>query len=265
MATRQTTTAASRADFRTMASDGEDTVRGRRIPELMAADIRRRILVKELAPGHALPPEAEMMAQYGVSRPSLREALRLLESERLIVVRRGKGGGAIIRAPDLDQAARQLGFVLQDRGVTLGDVHRARTIIEPPALAPLAATATPTQLAYLEGRLVECANVVGDPERYRSASGAVREKMVEMTGAVTATLIMQLLRDLLETQIGDDDFTPERLDKLNRASLKAHQRLFELITAGDPAAVESFWKTHLSEAGVHIERRATNRPVDLSS
>jgi DNA-binding FadR family transcriptional regulator len=243
--------------------DGRTKLRSLRLPELMAADIRRQILEKQLAPGQALPSEAELIAQYGVSRPSLREAMRVLESEQLIVVRRGKGGGAIIRAPDLDQAARQLGFVMQDRGVTLGDVHRARTIIEPPALAALAAAATPEQLAELEGLVSEAAATLDEPRRFRSLTGVLREKMVEMTGAVTATLIMRLLRELLEMQ-GGGGFAPERLDRLNRTSLKSHQRLLQLIADGDPEAVEVFWRKHLSKAGLHLEGRATHRLVDLT-
>src|ERR1700722_16313135 len=71
------------------AGSRSSVVRTQRIPQLMANDIRRRILRGELKAGEALPAEAELMAQYGISRPTLREALRILESEQLIVVRRG--------------------------------------------------------------------------------------------------------------------------------------------------------------------------------
>ena len=121
-------------------------VRAQRIPELVASDVRKRVLRGELKDGDALAPEAELMVQYGVSRPTLREALRILESEQLITIRRGGIGGALVRRPDVNVAARQFSLVLQDKGCTMADVQRARMVIEPPALAELARQVTPEQV-----------------------------------------------------------------------------------------------------------------------
>ena len=57
--------------------------------ELVAAQLRRQIVRGDLREGDALPPEATLMEQFAVSRPTLREAFRVLESEALISVRRG--------------------------------------------------------------------------------------------------------------------------------------------------------------------------------
>ena len=62
--------------------------------ELVATQLRNQIVRGDLREGDALPPEAALMAQFGVSRPTLREAFRVLESEALISVRRGARGGA---------------------------------------------------------------------------------------------------------------------------------------------------------------------------
>lgn len=67
--------------------------------ELVAASLRGRILRRDLVPGDKLPPESALMAQYGVSRPTLREALRLLEAQQLLEVRRGARGGGVVRTP----------------------------------------------------------------------------------------------------------------------------------------------------------------------
>jgi GntR family transcriptional repressor for pyruvate dehydrogenase complex len=61
--------------------------------ELIATHLRRQIVRGELLPGETLPAESQLMEQYGVSRPTLREAFRILESETLISVRRGSRGG----------------------------------------------------------------------------------------------------------------------------------------------------------------------------
>ena len=68
---------------------------------LIAAKIRRQIVRRELLPGMTLPTEPELLAELGVSRPTLREAFRILETESLISVRRGVGGGALVLTPDV--------------------------------------------------------------------------------------------------------------------------------------------------------------------
>jgi len=79
-----------------------------RIPrqELIATHLRRRILRGEIAAGDTLPPEVELMAQFGVSRSTLRETFRILETESLISVWRGSRGGAQVTSPELSVAAR---------------------------------------------------------------------------------------------------------------------------------------------------------------
>ena len=73
-----------------------------------------------------------------MSRPSLREALRILEAEGLITVVRGVLGGVVVHQPSERMTARTAALVLQARNVTLGDVHQARSMIEPAAVRVLA-------------------------------------------------------------------------------------------------------------------------------
>jgi DNA-binding FadR family transcriptional regulator len=261
------TATAKPAKTRTAGEAGSrsDLVRTQRIPQLMANDVRRRILRGELAVGQAIPPEAELMAQYGISRPTLREALRILESEQLIIIRRGGIGGAIVQRPDLDVAARQFGSVLQDRGATMADVHRARTIIEPPALAALATSVTPAQLAELETKLEETNALIGNPTAYSEAVEIIRERIVEMTGAVTVALIMRLLREVVQKHTAAVGGLPaDRWAKLQTLSQRSHLRLLRLIGEGDAAAAQEFWQQHLAEVQRHLGRVANMRVIDLT-
>jgi DNA-binding FadR family transcriptional regulator len=239
-------------------------VRTQRIPERIAANIRKRILRGEMQEGASVPPESELMRMYGVSRPTLREALRILEAEQLLLIRRGGIGGAVVQRPSLDVAARQFGFVLQDQAVTIGDVHRARSVVEPPALAALALTVTPTQLADLNAQLIDVNQHIGDPPRYSRAAEELREKMVMMTGQATLTLLMRLLREVIQrhtTAVGRHP--PDRWPKLQRLSLKSHQRLLDLIGAGDAAAAEEHWREHLAQVEHHLGRAAATQVIDL--
>src|ERR1700722_20283892 len=74
--------------------------RDRSMPKMLADDIRLQLVAGAMVPGQLLPPEKELLQTYGVSRPTLREALRILEAESLIETVRGMNGGAILRAPD---------------------------------------------------------------------------------------------------------------------------------------------------------------------
>src|SRR3984957_2930419 len=127
--------------------DGEHQMVGSqvRVPkmgELVASSLRRQIVRGDLAEGDALPSESELMQQFGVSRPTLREAFRVLESESLISVRRGAHGGAVLHVPNGDVAARYAALVLEHRGATLRDVYVARGVIEPGCVAMLAGKRT---------------------------------------------------------------------------------------------------------------------------
>src|SRR5919199_7018334 len=130
-------------------------VRVPKTAELVAAHLRRQIVRNELHEGDALPPEAVLMAQFGVSRPTLREAFRVLEAEGLISVRRGAHGGARVHTPDVDVASRYAGLELEHRGATLADVYEAAALIEPPCAAALAEKHTEGDLARLRECLAE--------------------------------------------------------------------------------------------------------------
>src|SRR4051794_12700682 len=128
-------------------------VRVPKTAELVAISLRRQIVRGELGPGEALPSESALMEQFGVSRPTLREAFRLLESESLIEVRRGVRGGARVNAPDPEVAARYAGLILEYSNATLGDVHRASAVIEPPCARLVAAKHTAAGLDRLHAAL----------------------------------------------------------------------------------------------------------------
>ena len=115
----------SHDEHRPRASDVATQVRVPKAAELVAAQLRGQIVRGVLGEGDALPPEHELMQRFGVSRPTLREALRVLEGESLLSIQRGAHGGARIHTPDGDAAARYAGLALQFRGATVADVYRA--------------------------------------------------------------------------------------------------------------------------------------------
>src|SRR5450631_1036397 len=125
--------------------------------ELVARDLRSKIVRGELKDGDTLPSEGELVTRYSVSRPTLREALRILESEALLTVTRGSRGGPRVHLPDPRLAARHFGLVLQSRATTLAEIYGARLLIEPSCVHLVAGTARRGALADL--------NAIIDQER----------------------------------------------------------------------------------------------------
>src|SRR5215203_671764 len=109
-------------------------VRSPKTAELVAGTLRRMVVDGQLKDGDFLPNEAELMAHFGVSRPTLREAVRVLESERLVEVRRGSRTGGRVRVPGPEIVARPAGLLLELSGATISDVMTARSGVEPMAV-----------------------------------------------------------------------------------------------------------------------------------
>ena len=105
-----------------------------RIAAVIATEIRSKIAIGELMEGDRLPPLPTIASEFGVSRPTLREALRILETEGLLSLRAGSRAGALIHHPTTRIASNLAGVVLESLETTMGDVWNARIQIEPPAL-----------------------------------------------------------------------------------------------------------------------------------
>src|SRR5437868_14814638 len=107
---------------------------------MIANHLLRTIISGGLNECDSLPLEKDLLAHFGVSRPTLREAFRMLEAEGLISISRGSRTGATVHQPNIEVAARYMGFVLEANGVTLDDVYSARVLIEPIAVRQLVET-----------------------------------------------------------------------------------------------------------------------------
>src|ERR1700722_6591014 len=137
-----------------------------RIPktaELIAEHIRRMIIRGELKDGDFLESQGQLIDSYAVSRPTIREAFRILEAEELISVSRGSRTGARVHQPKPDVVARQAGLVLQTRGTTLSDVYEARLAMEPCAARLLAAGHSAADIARLRECVKRAYDCVSDP------------------------------------------------------------------------------------------------------
>lgn len=228
--------------------------------DVVASALRREIIRNELYNEERLPTEAELMAKYGVSRPSLREALRVLESEKLVVVRRGNQGGVKACRPDIAVAANYLGLVMQAERVTLGDVYGARTAIEPQAVRSIAESRnrarSVAELRELQRREQEIAD---DPDAYAEAVTRFHQRIVELAENKTLALIWGALQHVLAGEVKDLGIRFGPSTRARRAEAVEHG--LKLIEAGDADAAEDFWRTEMVGATRKVVERHGGKTV----
>lgn len=245
------------------------TVVSFRVPktaELVAHRLRRQIISGELAEGDALPSESMLTETFGVSRPTLREAFRVLEAEQLISVRRGARGGARVHAPSPDVAARYAGFVLEHQATTLADVYAARVMIESPCAALLAKRRTDHDLEQL-WRSVDEGEAIGDDRhrliRHHTEFHAL---IVRLADNHTVTLLSSMLRHIVDTanfRRVDYDADGPASDHAFDHGLRAHRRLVTYIDQHDEAGAEALWRKHLEEANAFLLDLPSTTILDL--
>jgi len=224
-------------------------VRVPKAAELVAADLRRQIIRGELAEGDALPPESELMRQFAVSRPTLREAFRVLESESLLTIQRGAQGGPRVQSPRREVAGRYAGFILEYTGATLRDVYDARAGLEVPSAGRLARDRTELDLAELNAALDRQDTAAGDLQQAIRLHSDFHLLVVRLAGNQTMSLLTEMLYHIIEvanTALQPDD--GPAAERARRSTGKTHRRLIEHIEARDQRRAEELWRRHLKEA-----------------
>jgi DNA-binding FadR family transcriptional regulator len=244
------------------------TVRVPKAGEMVAAQLRRQIVLGELKEGDQLPSESVLMEQFGVSRPTLREAFRILEAEGAITVRRGVRGGARVQAPDISVAARQVGLLLQYRGALLSDVYEVRAVLEPAAARMAAKRRTSADLARLQEVLDRHRESIDDPGASFTADAEFHRLIVEMSGSETLQILVGMLTNIIRE--GDHSYAEshdwQHEQELAKIAIRAHTRLVELIRKRSGEDAEEFWRKHLAEsAKVVLGDRTTATVVELLS
>ena len=218
--------------------------------ELVAADLRRRIITGELKAGELLPSEVVLMQEFGVSRPTLREAFRILESEAILTVLRGARGGGRVLEPDGAVAGRYMGILLQYQGVPLADVYEARTEIEVSAVGIIGTNRRKAAIRDLEKLLVEGEQVraLKDDDAFARFSFAFHVAVVEGAGSTTLSALAGMLFHIFDTH--NRLFVAEHPDGLekgvSKTAMKAYQGLVDRLNESDVDGAQRHWRKHLA-------------------
>jgi GntR family transcriptional regulator, transcriptional repressor for pyruvate dehydrogenase complex len=235
-------------------------------PQQIADELRRLIVTGKLSEGDSLGREPELVERFGVSRPSLREALRILEAEGLISVMRGVLGGVVIHEPDESTTARSAALLLQARNVSLADVHEARTLLEPSAVRVIASRrARRAATAELQEVVDEQEQALADPESFGPANTRFHERLVALAGNQTLGIVAKMLNEIVESAVTAVSKTgsPETSVATRRRGIRSQKKLIELIQAGKASEAEAHWRGHMTVVGRVLLGERASAVVDL--
>jgi DNA-binding FadR family transcriptional regulator len=249
---------------------------------MVAAALRERIVSGEMDDDATLPTLDRLVDEFGVSAPSVREALRILENEGLITVRRGNVGGAVVHRPKAEGAAYMLGLVLQSRNVGVLDLASAvgELLTVCAGLCARRKDRARAVVPHLRRDLTQAEAKLDDTGvAYERVSKAFHHSLVGRSGNESIILLFGTLDWLWSAQEeawarrveADDSPDP----KLRREGLASHKAIVDAIVAGDADLAARLTRDHVQHPDIfglarranHIIRATNLVPgrVDLSS
>ncbi len=249
----------------TQMQDQRDSVKIPKAAELVARKIKRRIINHELEEGDLLPPEPRLMEEFGVSRPTIREAYRILEAERLVSVTRGARGGAVVHRPDPSLITSHMMLSLSWERYTVADVYDARITFEPAVVYRVAEVAADRAPGVLQPLLDEMMARTGDVEAFSPAISDFHRQLLHLADNHLLLMMGQAIHLIFTRHQGmamslalHSKGTAESNLRI-QAYLDAYQTLVDLTAAGKAEEAEVHWRRHIAYA-----RKTWVRDYDMS-
>ena len=203
---------------------------------LLADELRARILGNGLEPGSPLPSEPEIIEQSGLGRASVREALRILEAQGLVVIRRGPSGGIFVAQPDPSALGRTLAPMLTLANAPLSELTFYRKTVEPAAAALAAENADPDG----KQRLVDLAE--HNPGLGFGNEVAFHELVAELSGNLLLRVLVKAPHDLLREHLKSERIPQADVDEAN----SAHRAIARAVAVGDGSRASRAMLRHVT-------------------
>jgi GntR family transcriptional repressor for pyruvate dehydrogenase complex len=233
-----------------------------RMADLIAFRLRDDILNGKFDEGDTLPRHDALFNDFSVSLPAARDAMRILENEGLITVRRGSIGGAVVHQPNASRVARMISMVLQARRGTLDDVSSTLLQLEPMCAGMCATRADrDSEVIPALGAAIEAQREQLDaPLGFNEVSRNFHEVLVAHCGSETMQLLIGALEvvwagheasiweDSLVDYAGDRESDSPISLNTRKASLREHEQIVAAIRAGEPERAIELLQSHLQHS-----------------
>jgi GntR family transcriptional regulator, transcriptional repressor for pyruvate dehydrogenase complex len=216
-----------------------EPVKSTRIYAEIVRQIKALISDGHLKSGDRLPPERDLAERFRVSRTSVREALRALETTGLIEIRAGEG--AFVREVSVESLIEPLALVILTQREAIAELYEARRLLEPPIAALAARRAAPDEVAEMTRILDEQAREVSAGRTGLAQDAAFHTAIVHSTHNRAITRIVAALMDLLTQSREESLQTPGRPER----SHQDHRRILAAIEARDEERARQAMLAHL--------------------
>ncbi len=227
----------------------------RKVYEQIAEQLLAQVGSGRLKPGDALPPERELTESFGVGRSSIREALRMLESQGVIT---DASGGAFVVAAAGNPLNSSLRLLLElDERTGMHDVYELRRILECEAAALAAERRTDEHLEAMDAAVAEMDAALtegGRGDRFIDADLRFHLAVAEATGNRLVLHSMQAVRDVVRRAL----LTIVRIPRSPERAVVEHRAIREAIAAGDPDRARQEMRAHLVRVETDVEKGAPN-------
>ena len=224
-------------------------VRQARASGEIVTQIERAIFDGDLKSGNRLESERELAERFGVSRITVRDALRVLEARGLVHVKVGASGGAFVTETNADQVAESISTMILLRRMTLSGVAEARTIVETATSELAAERADGRAIERIERSVEKGRAVVREQAPHTEASMDFHVAVADASGNELLKATVAAYRDLLIQTLHD-----MRDVRSARATQKAHEDILDAIRSHDPEAARSLMLAHLQDFEKRLRR-----------
>ena len=229
-------------------------IKSTRIYEEIVRQVKQLIAEGRLKSGDRLPPERELAEKFVVSRTSVREALRALESLGLIEIRAGEG--TFVRQVSLDALVGPLALMMTSQREAIGELFEARRVLEPAIAALAASRATPDEVQEMERILESQAREVAAGRTGLAEDAAFHTAVGAAAHNHAITRIVHAIMDLLTQSREESLNTPGRPTR----SHQDHRRILQAIAKRDPSAARQAMLDHQVAVEALVLGTASERP-----
>lgn len=226
--------------------------------DVLVEQIKQWIVSHAMQPGDELPREKELIEKLGMSRGTVREALRALEFQGLIVITPGASGGARVASMSLQHASQMLRNYFYFRNPSWAEVYEMREMLEPAVAASAVGRLTPEQFERLEASIETCrrgGTSEAEVRAIRSAELEFHRIIVEACPNPLLRFQCHFINDLLADFAEYRDVIEPDGEQFRQENLDAHLQLLDALRGEDAAAVESLMRDHIHTAGCFVSER----------
>ena len=221
-----------------------------RISDGIAERIEDAISDGILAPGSRLLSERELAQRLNASRESVREAYRSLEVVGLLVIRRGKDGGAFVRDIDHGAVTRSLSLMLRLGKTSHRELTEARLLIEPPIARLAAQRATQSDIEAMEAQIEGQMNAIRGNADSRKYDLQFHRIMGECAKNLPLTILMNSLADLMVEALSDVDIPLETRSR----TVEFHRVVFDAIHKKDEERAFDLMQQHIGDVQKRLKK-----------